>query len=172
MGTSKPSVVETNVSQSAGSKASLAEANSISPAGSINATACVCNAGFVGQLGGPCSACPRDTYAYKNTVTNPTGVCILCPSHSKSEPESSALTFCKCLLGYGGAAGGPCTPFELAYYRGSNDATCRQCPRYTNTTSLIAQSAAECIGIAGYVTGVVKMPTVNLTMVFPYSPSS
>ena len=119
-------------------------ANSISPGGSINATACVCNAGFVGQLGGPCSACARDTYAYKNTVTNPTGVCMPCPAYSKSEPQSSALTSCKCLLGYGGAAGGPCTPCGLAYYRGSTDATCRQCPRYTNTTSLIAESAAEC----------------------------
>jgi len=142
-------------------------ANSISPGGSINATACVCNAGFVG--GGPCSACARDTYAYKNTVTNPTGVCMPCPAYSKSEPQSSALTSCKCLLGYGGAAGGPCTPCGLAYYRGSTHATCRQCPRYTNTTSLIAESAAECVAIAGYVTGVVQMPSVNLTMVLPYS---
>jgi hypothetical protein len=144
-------------------------ANSISPGGSINATACVCNAGFVGQLGGPCSACARDTYAYKNTVTNPTGVCMPCPAYSKSEPQSSALTSCKCLLGYGGAAGGPCTPCGLAYYRGSNDSACRQCPPHTTTTSLIANSAAECVGIAGFVTEVVYMPSVNLTMQFPYS---
>ena len=143
-------------------------ANSISPAGSTNATECVCNAGFVGQLGGPCSACPRDTYALKNTVSA-TGVCMPCPAYSESEPQSSSLTSCKCLPGYEGTAGGPCTPCGLGYYRGSNDATCRQCPRYTNTTSLIAQSAAECKGTPGYVTGVVKMPSVNITTTLPYS---
>jgi hypothetical protein len=143
-------------------------ANSISPAGSTNATECVCNAGFVGQLGGPCSACPRDTYALKNTVSA-TGVCMPCPAYSKSEPQSSSLTSCKCLPGYEGTAGGPCTPCGLGYYRESNDATCRQCPRYTNTTSLIAQSAAECKGTPGYVTGVVKMPSVNITTRLPYS---
>ena len=120
-------------------------ANSISPGGSINATACVCNAGFVGR--GPCSACARDTYAYKNTVTNPTGVCMPCPAYSKSEPQSSALTSCKCLLGYGGPAGGPCTLCGLGHYRGSTDATCRQCPRYTNTTSLIAASSFRFRGL-------------------------
>jgi hypothetical protein len=143
-------------------------ANSISPAGSTNATECVCNAGFVGQLGGPCSACPRDTCALKNTVSA-TGVCMPCPAHSISEPQSPGVTSCKCLPGYEGTAGGPCTPCGLGYYRGSTDSACRQCPPYTTTTSLIAQGAAECLGKPGFVTGVVKMPSVNLTMVFSYS---
>ena len=92
-----------------------------------------------------------------------------CPLYSKSEPQSSALTSCKCLPGYGGAAGGPCTTCNLGYYRGSNDPACRECPPHTTTTSPIANSAAECVGIAGFVTEVVNMPSMNLTMQFPYS---
>jgi hypothetical protein len=134
----------------------------MSPAASRSVTACVCNAGFTGPAGGPCSACPQNTYAYN-------GVCVLCPQNSESDPASATVTSCKCLAGYSGPRGGPCSVCGLGFYRGSADAQCIKCPENTNTASAVAQSVAACIGMAGFVRGVVKAPSVKLTIICPYS---
>ena len=136
--------------------------NSMSPAASRNVTACACNAGFIGPPGGPCSSCQRDTYAYN-------GMCVLCPKNSESEPASGSVTSCKCLSGYSGPGGGPCSECGVGLYRRSADAQCIKCPKNTNTTSAVAQSATACTGIAGFVRGVVKAPSVKLTIICPYS---
>ena len=65
--------------------------NSISPTGSTNATACVCDAGFTRPNGRPCAACPAGTYKtttgsvlwsgqYSDTVAaNVSTICKDCP---------------------------------------------------------------------------------------------
>jgi len=90
-------------------------ADSDSPSGSVVKEACVCNAGFPGQNGGPCTACVAGTYTaargpgvctkceagkYSSRVGSPgEHFCLSCPSNSQSLPGSSDIDQCACLSG-------------------------------------------------------------------------
>jgi hypothetical protein len=105
--------------------------------------------------------CPKATYTHNS-------LCVSCPTNSESEPASTAITFCKCKSGYSGPSGGPCTPCGAGFYRGNSDDQCVKCPENTNTISAVAQSVAECQGIAGFKNIEVKTQWVKITIKIYY----
>jgi hypothetical protein len=129
--------------------------NTMSPAASKKATDCLCIQGFEGLPGGPCSMCPQSTYAQN-------GACVPCTANSESQPASAAITACNCNAGYIGPAGGPCTPCGAGLYRSKADTQCVKCPQNTNTISTVAQSVAECQGVAGFRNIEIKAPWVKI----------
>eukprot|EP00292_Cryptomonas_paramecium_P004625 CAMPEP_0113728056 /NCGR_PEP_ID=MMETSP0038_2-20120614/41627_1 /TAXON_ID=2898 /ORGANISM="Cryptomonas paramecium" /LENGTH=825 /DNA_ID=CAMNT_0000659435 /DNA_START=58 /DNA_END=2531 /DNA_ORIENTATION=- /assembly_acc=CAM_ASM_000170 len=68
-------------------------ANSLSPAGSFNFSACLCDAGYTMQ-GGLCVACPAGTYKAANGSS-----CTACPANSYS---LAAAAQCACNAGFSG----------------------------------------------------------------------
>ena len=66
--------------------------NSNSASGSAAQSSCACNAGFTGPDGGPCSACPANTY--KNTIGS--AGCTLCTFGAVSPVGSTSITQCQC----------------------------------------------------------------------------
>ncbi|KAJ1474590.1 hypothetical protein T484DRAFT_1635289, partial [Baffinella frigidus] len=96
-------------------------ADSDSPSGSVVQEACVCNAGFPGQNGGPCTACVAGTYKadtgpgvctpceagkYSSSVGSPgEESCLRCPANSQSGVGSGDIDECACRSGYGVAEG-------------------------------------------------------------------
>ena len=87
---------------------------------SRNATDCLCDAGFTGPNGGPCTACAAgyfkaeagsaactlcgaDEYSLGAAAT-----CQSCHANSSSQPGSDELADCECNAGFSGVDGGPC----------------------------------------------------------------
>jgi hypothetical protein len=99
--------------------------------------------------------CPQSTYAQN-------GACVPCTANSESQPASAAITACNCNAGYIGPAGGPCTPCGAGLYRSKADTQCVKCPQNTNTISTVAQSVAECQGVAGFRNIEIKAPWVKI----------
>ena len=128
------------------------------PAGSSSSVECQCVPEFGIQdaqvAGQPqrCEACI--TGKYKPGFGN--RACFKCPPNSMSPPGSNDVTACTCLPGHSGPAGGPCSPCGMGFYRSSADAQCIKCPPNTDTSSAVAQSAADCVGVAGFVVEVVS----------------
>lgn len=71
--------------------------HSHSPEGSQSISACVCDPGYSGPNGGPCSACGADVWCL-NGRKNP------CPLNSESPALSSLLSQCLCRPGFYGDA--------------------------------------------------------------------
>lgn len=81
---------------------------------SVVLTDCICNVGYTGPNGGPCTACVAGTY--KNTTgsgtcldcpagtysTGNSGSCVTCHSNSFSLARSSSFSACVCNIGYQG----------------------------------------------------------------------
>ena len=67
---------------------------------------CHCAPGFAGPLGGPCLACPTDTWKFSPGP----GECIPCPPNSDTQRKYGVKTRdeCVCKAGYVGTNGGPC----------------------------------------------------------------
>jgi len=84
---------------------------------------CPCSVGYTGPAGGPCTACPANTY---KTIEHL--VCQDCPSNTRSAPGSIA---CKCSMGYTGADGSACTPCAAGTYKDNiGNSTCQSCPEF------------------------------------------
>jgi len=83
---------------------------STSPSDSTAASACVCNAGYIGANGAACSICDGGTYK----VGSDPGTCDGCPSFSTSTAGS---TDCQCNAGYTGADGGLCSACAVGKYK-------------------------------------------------------
>eukprot|EP00961_Rhodomonas_salina_P223112 3017148-Rhodomonas_salina.1 len=64
--------------------------------GSMTIGDCLCNAGYTGMDGGPCTACPANMYK----SSNGSGGCLVCPAHSHATPGSSDKSKCVCNTGY------------------------------------------------------------------------
>jgi len=75
--------------------------DSSSPVGSLNVTACTCNAGSSGPDGGTCTKCFAGTYK----VGSGSASCDDCPTNSNSPSGSSSLTACMCNAGSFGSFG-------------------------------------------------------------------
>jgi hypothetical protein len=131
--------------------------NTMSPGASSKMTDCLCIGGYVGLPGGPCSMCPKATYTHN-------GTCVSCPANSDSDAASTSISACKCKPGYSGPSGGPCSPCGAGFYRSNADPQCVKCPDNTNTKSAVAQSVAECQGIAGFTNIEVKAPWVRISI--------
>lgn len=106
--------------------------SSASPAGSISAGACECNACATATGGGMCSECVPDTYkvnvgSHACSVCETrkyfvqegvqTSVCLVCPDHSHSNDGSYSRSNCKCNSGYSGADGESCTACIAGKYK-------------------------------------------------------
>ena len=124
--------------------------NMQSPIGSTAKAACLCNAGFFGPAGGPCTQCATGKFAANTGQT----ACTSCPANTDSDVQSTALTSCKCVAGYTGPDGGNCTQCALNTYkpaRGSQ--ACTTCVSVkVNTMTLTTGNIVEtaCICKPGY----------------------
>jgi hypothetical protein len=119
-------------------------AHSQSVEGSSNITHCLCNAGYTGTHGGPCSACVEGTYKSNNGSAfctlcgagtyspimgaNSSSVCVACPAKSHSLEGSSNISKCLCNAGYTRHDGGPCSACVKGTYKSINgSASCTLC---------------------------------------------
>jgi len=136
--------------------------NSDSPPASQLRTACLCNPGFTGANGGPCSSCPRDTYSLF-------GACVPCPPNTEAAGGASNVSACTCQPGFTGTPGGPCTACGISFFRGRTDTECQKCREETSTLSPTATSELECVAIEGKTGLLVKAPSVQLALVMPYT---
>ena len=110
--------------------------DSQSLAGSDAATDCQCNVGYAGADGGPCSACPENTY--KDSVG--TAACTDCTDHSSSAVASGDVSDCVCDSPYVAAGDGSCDRTCAAGFEGSGgeegEDTCVGCQQsFYKTTS-------------------------------------
>jgi hypothetical protein len=72
----------------------LCPVNSRAPASSGLLSSCVCNAGYFGPNGGPCTACMTGTFSGEVGVTN-ASACVLCPGGTYSSTAgASACASC------------------------------------------------------------------------------
>jgi len=106
-------------------------ANSVSTAGSLNATSCQCIAGYY-AVGGSCQACAPGTF--KDSVSSDTACsfcggrtytpfsaatqCLSCLGNSTGDVLSNdAQTDCRCDPGFTGSDGGPCVACESGKFK-------------------------------------------------------
>ena len=78
-------------------------ANSNSPVGSSDSSACACNAGYFGDAKAGCTKCPAGSYCPGGTEKK------ACPAWSSSDRGSSKLIDCVCNVGYMGTGVAGCS---------------------------------------------------------------
>ena len=106
--------------------------NSASLAGSIESTACSCNAGYTGPNGDTCTACVAGKY--KSVTGNV--LCSDCQLNSISAAGNTALINCLCNAGYTGANGDTCTACLAGKYKSvTGNALCSDCLANSVSTS-------------------------------------
>jgi hypothetical protein len=122
--------------------------NATSPAGATNLSECLCDPGFTGPAGGPCTPCAAGTY--KNG--SGTQMCSLCPEGTFSEvPPPASIRAPRCAL-----ASTPCigaNPKRVSEQEEAGDSilACEECPGNSTTTSPAgSNSSDECVCRAGY----------------------
>ena len=132
-----------NGTYSAGSTSSCAHCpdDSFSPQASTSQQDCSCNVGYTGPDGGSCTPCVPGTFkdtagsasphiCSRGTYANASGMsfCFTCTPFSDAPAGSSDITDCKCVLGYAGMDGGPCSSCETGKYsNASGTQTCVLC---------------------------------------------
>jgi len=85
-------------------------ANSNSPVGSSDSSACVCNAGYFGDAKAGCTKCPAGSYCPGGAEKK------ACPAMSSSDRGSSKLIECVCNVGYLGTGVEGCTVCPVDSY--------------------------------------------------------
>jgi hypothetical protein len=85
-------------------------ANSNSPVGSSDSSACVCNAGYFGDAKAGCTKCPAGSYCPGGAEKK------ACPAMSSSDRGSSKLIECVCNVGYMGTGVEGCTVCPVDSY--------------------------------------------------------
>ena len=133
---------------------------------SRNATDCLCDAGFTGPNGGPCTACAAgsfkagagsaactlceaDEYSLSAAAT-----CESCHANSSSEAGSDELADCECNAGFSGADGGPCVLCAVGKFKDSiaNEA-CSDCLDNSFSEFEGATSCVSCLDSSAHSTG-------------------
>ena len=133
---------------------------------SRSVTDCLCDAGFTGDDGGPCTACTAgsfkavvgsaactlcgaDEYSLSAAVT-----CESCHANSTAREGSDELADCECDAGFSGVDGGPCVQCAVGKFKDSiaNEA-CLDC--LDNSFSEIegATSCVSCLQSSAHSTG-------------------
>lgn len=110
--------------------------------------ACLCNAGYTGENGGPCLACAEGKYK----TTSGSMICEECGAHFNS-PEASTLKIdCICNSGYQGNDGSEeCVACSNGKYKPDlGDAVCADCPQNSFHTLTASASLTDCQCNAGY----------------------
>ena len=131
-----------------------------------------CNDVFLAECGGTCRAfcsccnmwgdyecvysdsskwyCPDPPAACVAGYYSNGGVCTACPSHTTSAAMSASVTDCKCVKGYSGADGGPCTACSPGTYKAiSGSGSCTSCPAHSSSASG-SDGLTDCKCVAGY----------------------
>ena len=122
-------------------------ANSISHAGASNITECVCEAGYTGVDGGPCSACDSGQWKSAQGSTD----CNLCPANTYSNVASIDETACLCISGFTGDDGGPCTACSIGKYKSSlGSEICLHCQLHSTTLTVASADESACVCAAGF----------------------
>ena len=117
-------------------------ADTSSPAGSMEASACSCNAGFSGPNGGQCVRCAAGKFKDANGPEE----CSDCASGSYSVIGSDSGTDCLCNIGYTGNDGGPCAVCPAGKFKETNgSAPCTQCPAGKHSGSTGRTSISACV---------------------------
>jgi len=128
---------------------------------SSSLAACVCNAGYAGPGGGPCSPCVAGTYKIASgteacascgagTYSSTTGAttattCVVCPVNANAPSSSSDVTACACNAGYSGPNGGTCSACVAGTYKiASGSAACTSCGSGTHSSTVGASAASSC----------------------------
>ena len=118
----------------------------------IAASNCSCPAGSFGGIGGPCEACPIDTW--KSAPGD--SPCLACPPNSDSGGKAAIQdrADCRCKAGYIGTDGGPCLPVPEDTYKisvGAYKDAIIQCPPNSGTVFRQARSnVLDCLCKPGY----------------------
>ena len=142
--------------------------NSDAPAGSGTESSCLCNIGFTGPDGGPCSTC--DPGSYKNTTGSATCTlceanqyseiygatskldCLSCTAFSLSVAGADMKERCLCIPGYAGAGlpGQLCVPCGPGTHKNvSGHDQCTSCPEHS-TSPAGSSTLLNCTCLPGY----------------------
>lgn len=117
-----------------------------------NCVATGCGAGEAFNQNGVCEACAAGKYQPNSAYD---GACIDCPANSDTfgVTAATALSACKCDLGYTGADGGPCTACSTGQYKAVvGSAACLSCiANDPNSVSELDSASKFCECAAGYV---------------------
>ena len=108
-----------------GGSCTTCPSNTISAAGSLLQTDCLCKQGFQGADGTHCTPCAVAQYKDVDGSSE----CLSCPANTTSRIASTRKSDCMCLPGLVGAAGGPCLPCPESTYE--SQGVCINCPPNT-----------------------------------------
>jgi len=146
-------------------------ANAAAPAGSSDATACVCNLGYAGEPGAVCVACaagkfrsnmseyicrecPVNTYNAELHVYSIES-CLACPANTSTTHRtgSGSQLDCVCQPGYrtdtDDASARQCAQCGPGRFQPSHNATiCSECAAGTHSAAPAASSMGSCVGCA------------------------
>ena len=100
-----------------------------------NLSSCVCNSGYVGPPGGPCTACASGKYKASPIL------CANCPFRSNSIAASSS---CECSAGSEGNPFVACTDCPPGKYKYDSRGACVACPDGTFTSFSRSIECNEC----------------------------
>ncbi|KAJ1491451.1 hypothetical protein T484DRAFT_1882630 [Baffinella frigidus] len=121
--------------------------NTWSSASSVYVTECVCVAGYTGEDGTSCTACPVDQFKPVNGSSS----CSICPTNQTSILASTHITDCKCVAGYTGPDGGECTICPEHFHKAAiGPAACTACPANTFTEDEGTDDVKDCLCLVGY----------------------
>ena len=122
-------------------------ANMQSPWGTDAITGCICNVGFYGPPGGPCTRCQTGTYAAVAGQAS----CTACPANQDSPLQSDEITDCACVQGYTGPNGGNCSKCDFNTYKTTTgNHSCTSCVVNTMTLQTGNSNPDSCICTPGY----------------------
>ncbi|EKX31729.1 hypothetical protein GUITHDRAFT_49082, partial [Guillardia theta CCMP2712] len=115
---------------------------------STSLTDCKCPAGYSGPDHSPCTACAVGEYK----ISMGSDACQYCPSHSTTlQVASNSFEDCKCMAGYTGPDGGPCTACPVGKYKNlTGSDACQYCPSHSTTLQVASNSSEDCTCVAGY----------------------
>lgn len=114
-----------------------------SDTGAVSMTECLCNPGYTGPDGGPCTVCLTGTY--KSGLG--THQCTMCPPNSlTARVGSTTASDCLCKTGFTGPDGGPCIACIVGKYKDINGSVaCTTCPSLSGTVSGATTEIGGCI---------------------------
>ena len=156
----------TVVSATLSSTCQACDSNAQSPAGSNEAVACTCNAGYTGPDGGTCTQCTAGTYKptkgpYSCISCQPgkystalgaadVSTCVDCKANSDSAEGASSASDCTCNKGYT-LSGADCVECAVGTYKSAQgDQSCTSCPTHASTTGTGSVDIEQCICGDGY----------------------
>jgi len=120
-------------------------------------TDCLCDAGFSGPLGGPCTACepgsfkagpgagscvacPADSFQPETNAS----ACVSCHEHSSSAEGTVLLATCKCNNGFSAIAGPACVACEPGTFAHVESQVCTNCSDGTFSEDFGAIACSVC----------------------------